>query len=101
MGRYLYFILALLTATSALAQSCTPANAHPIDADVAFLAYWEIIVVSWVAIAAVFKRDPVSLDKRVPDLVCTASEECLSFKSVAFCHDRKYGFPQRIGRTAN
>jgi len=94
MARHIYLlILTLLTAANTLAQSsCTPANARAIDADLTFLAYWEIIEVSWLAIADVKKRSSLSpsspLSKR--DLVCTASEECLSFKGDAFCYNKRY-----------
>jgi hypothetical protein len=94
MTRHIYLlILTLLTAANTLAQSsCTPANARAIDADLTFLAYWEIIEVSWLAIADVKKRSLLSssssLSKR--DLVCTASEECLSFKGDAFCYNKRY-----------
>ena len=96
MARHIYLlILTLLTAANTLAQSnCTPANARAIDADLTFLAYWEIIEVSWLAIADVKKRSLLtsssSLSKR--DLVCTASEECLSFKGDAFCYNKRYVF---------
>ena len=94
MARHIYLlILTLLTAANTLAQSsCTPANARAIDADLTFLAYWEIIEVSWLAIADVKKRTLLgsssSLSKR--DLECTASEECLSFKGDAFCYNKRY-----------
>jgi hypothetical protein len=94
MGRHIYLlILTLLTATNTLAQSsCTPANARAIDADLTFLAYWEILEVSWLAITDVKKRSSLasssSLSKR--DLVCTAAEECLSFRGDAFCYDKRY-----------
>jgi hypothetical protein len=94
MARHIYLlILTLFTAANTLAQSsCTPANARAIDVDLTFLAYWEIIEVSWLAIADVKKRSSLSpsssLSKR--DLECTASEECLSFKGDAFCYNKRY-----------
>jgi len=91
--------LTFLSAQSASADaSCSSSSATPIDADVAFLAYWEIIVVSWYAIADVKKRsssssnfDHSSLLKR-DGLECTSAEECLSFKGVPFCYDKTYAF---------
>jgi hypothetical protein len=77
----------LWTNGTQLAQSCTPTNARAIDTDGVFIAYWEIIEVSWLAIADVKKRSLMSsLDKR--DLVCASTEECLSFKGDAFCYDK-------------
>ncbi|PMD25904.1 hypothetical protein NA56DRAFT_685743 [Hyaloscypha hepaticicola] len=106
MARHLYLlILTLLTAANTLAQSsCTSANARAIDADLTFLAYWEIIEVSWLAIADVKKRSLLtsssSLSKR--DLVCTASEECLSFKGDAFCYNKSaHTFHAGDGTTGN
>lgn len=94
MARHIYLlILTLLTAANTLVQSsCTPANARAIDADLIFLAYWEIIEVCWLAIADVKRRSlfisSSSLSKR--DLVCTASEVCLGFKEDAFYYNKRY-----------
>ncbi|CZR50946.1 uncharacterized protein PAC_00820 [Phialocephala subalpina] len=87
-----FFLLIVLTAfslTEVAAQStCTSANAHPIDADVAFVAFWTILAVDWLAIAIIVKRsDTPSLDKRT-QLTCSATEQCLSFKNSPFCYDR-------------
>ncbi|KAE9370880.1 hypothetical protein N431DRAFT_442660 [Stipitochalara longipes BDJ] len=103
MARQIWILfLSLLNFTSlTLAQSCTPANAHAIDADVAFIAYWEIIEVSWLAIADVKRRSlPSSLEKR--DLLCGSTEECLSFKGDPFCYDKTaHTFHAADGTTGN
>ncbi|PMD46714.1 hypothetical protein L207DRAFT_629218 [Hyaloscypha variabilis F] len=97
----LLFLSLLKFTTLTLAQSCTPANARAIDADGEFIAYWEIIEVSWLAIADVKKRSLMSsLDKR--DLVCASTEECLSFKGDPFCYNKAaHTFHAADGTTGN
>ncbi|KAE8444610.1 hypothetical protein EG329_014441 [Mollisiaceae sp. DMI_Dod_QoI] len=103
MKLLLFTLLTAFSLTSVAADStCTSSNAHPIDADVAFIAFWTILAVDWLAIAVIVKRSaPSSLSKR-GSLTCSATEECLSFKSSPFCYDKTaYTFHAVDGTAGN
>ncbi|KUJ22739.1 uncharacterized protein LY89DRAFT_680853 [Mollisia scopiformis] len=96
-------LLAAFSMIVAAQSTCTSSDAYPIDADVAFLTFWTVLAVDWLAIVAVFGKRSLgltALGKR--DLECSATEECLSFRTVPFCYDKTaYTFHAADGTTGN